>query len=75
MKNIYFKKQKCCVKDVPVGECFVCGNELFMVTESLTDQDGNDVICVNLSNGTIPSRIYIDWETIVTPVNINIDVL
>lgn len=75
MKNIYFKKQKCCVKDIPIGECFVYGNELFMITDRLTDQYGDDVICVSLSNGTIPSATYIDLETPVTPVNINIDVL
>lgn len=75
MKNISFKKQNCCVKDIPIGECFVYGNELFMVTDRLTDRDGDGIICVNLSNGTIPSSTYIDWETIVTPVNINVDVL
>lgn len=75
MKNIYFKKQKCCVKDIPIGECFVYGNELFMVTDKLIDRDGDDIICVNLSNGTIPSSSYIDLETPVTPVDINIDVL
>lgn len=81
MKNIYFKKQKCCVKDIPIGECFVYGNELFMVTDRLTDPNkdiicrNGDIICVNLSNGMIPNTTYIGWETLVTPVNINIDVL
>lgn len=75
MKNIHFKKQNCYVKKIPVGECFVYGRELFMVTDKLTDRDGDYIICVNLSNGTIPSTSYIDLETLVTPANINIDVL
>ena len=75
MKNIHFKKQNCYVKDIPVGECFEYGNELFMVTDRLTDGDGDDIICVNLSNGTIPSTSYIDLDTFVTPANVDINVL
>lgn len=75
MKNIHFKKQNCYVKEIPVGECFVYGKELFMVTDKLTDRDGDDIICINLSNGTIPSTSYIDLETLVIPANINIEVL
>lgn len=75
MKNIHFKKQNCYVKDIPVGECFVYSDELFMVVETLKDKDGEDIICVNLSNGTIPSQSYIYSGSVVTPVNINIDVL
>lgn len=75
MKNIHFKRQNCYVKDIPVGECFVYADELFMVTDKLTDQNGDDIICVNLSNGTIPSTSYIDLDTVVTPANVDINVL
>lgn len=74
MKNINFKKTKRCVKDIPVGECFIFLDDLFMVTDKLTDRDGDDIICVNLSNGTIPSTGYVDLDTIVYPANVNIDV-
>lgn len=75
MKNINFKKQECFVEDIPVGECFIYAGELFMVVETLKDEDCEEIICVNLSNGTIPSQSYIYSGSVVTPVNINIDVL
>lgn len=75
MKNINFKRKDICVKDIPVGECFVYADELFMVTDKLINQNGDDIICVNLSNGTIPSTSYIDLDTVVTPANVDINIL
>lgn len=75
MKNIYFKENNVYVKDIPVGECFIYENELFMAIEPTIDNMGEDIICVNLSNGTLPSTSYIDLDTVVTPANVDINVL
>lgn len=75
MKHINYKKDNCRVKEIPVGECFIYCGDLFMVVETTKDNTGDDIICVNLSNGTLPSTSYIDLETFVIPANINIDVL
>lgn len=74
MKNINFKKTKCCVKDIPVGECFIFLNDLFMVVPWTEDADKNPIICVNLSNGEFPDISYVDLDTMVYPANVNIDV-
>lgn len=75
MKNIHYKKETCSLNDIPVGECFIYCGELFMATEKLTDSSGDSILCVNLVTGDIPSSSYIDLETKVIPVSINIDVL
>lgn len=75
MKTINYKKESCYAEDIPIGECFIYYGELFMATEKLRDNTGDDIVCVNLTNGTIPSSSYIDSKTTVIPVNINIDVL
>ena len=75
MKHINYKKDTCRVKEIPVGECFIYCCDLFMVVETTEDNIGDDIICVNLSNGTFPSTSYINFETPVIPANINIDVL
>lgn len=69
MKNINFKRKDICVKDIPVGECFMYCGDLYMAIDGY-----EDFRCVNLATGLIYGPDHVDWDTIVTPVDVDINV-